>query len=46
MISGKKSRNLFNPEDTNKAVPGWMNFNLLRISKAVNHSFIHGMNTE
>jgi hypothetical protein len=45
MIKDKKGRNIFNPTPTGKYVAGWMNFNMIRVSKIVNPSFIHGMNT-
>lgn len=41
----RKARNLFNPTRSVKAILGWVNYNLLRISKTINPSFIHGKNT-
>jgi hypothetical protein len=44
--SDLKPRNIFNPHMSVKAILGWVNFNLLRIAKLVDESFIHGKNTE
>lgn len=41
----RKARNLFNPTRSTKAILGWINYNLLKLSKVVNPSFIHGKNT-
>jgi len=42
----RKPRNIFNPHHTIKATLGLINYNLLKLSKRLNKSFIHGMNTE
>jgi hypothetical protein len=41
-----KPRNIFNPHPSIKAIAGWVNFNLLRLSKEINPYFVHGLNTE
>jgi hypothetical protein len=41
-----KPRNIFNPHMSIKAILGWINFNLIKLMKHMNKSFIHGMNTE
>jgi len=40
-----KPRNLFNPHETIKAVLGLINFNMIKLVKLNNPSFIHGCNT-
>lgn len=40
-----KPRNIFNPHMSVKAILGWINFNLIKISKILYPYFVHGINT-